>query len=221
MCCDLNVDRAAIALHCPQCYESVCERCAATYPNVGFAMFLHREDLCALRDYKDSPESALNPDTKVYIMHEEFNDTRLGREHLAKRITDAEQYVSDLNDKLAASRAQCTVLNAVKGFVDSAFGCTNNRHEEAFARFLGKVDPDSLRMYQKNPELALYLCRGPWSSRVYALHEEFNNTAWFRKQLAWKIERAEEVVLDLKTKLAASEERALACLSKDIIAYKA
>ena len=212
MCCDLNVDRAAIAMHCRSCNESVCERCVATYHDVGFAMFLHKEDLCSLREYMDAPESAVNPDTRVYNWHQEFNDTPLGHDHLAKRITDAEEVVADRKAKLAASEARCTVVNVVKGVICSALGCTTAPDEAGFELFLSKVDPDSLRLYQSKPELALYLCRDPWSARLYGLHEEFNNTAGFRKQLAHKIGVAEREVEDLKAKLDASKERALCTL---------
>ena len=194
---------ATIALHCPCCRESVCERCVATYSDVGFALFLHREDPSILHEYLDNPESA-----DVHKMHEEYKDTPLGRRYLADRITTALQFTSSLKDKLAASEARCTVFNALKGILDHALGCTNADNEEAFVEFLGRTDPDSLCMYQRDPKCAMHLCRG-LCSKVFALREEFNNTAWFRKDLTQRVKRAEERVVELQDKLSASEARAM------------
>ena len=204
ICCNLSPDREPIANHCPVCRTCVCQKCVDTYPDAGFAMFLYYEGSDSLRDYnKDAP--ALTPGTELYNMHEEFKDTPLGREHLAKRIEQAEELVAERKAKLAASEARCTLVNTVKGVICSALGCTATPD---FELFLSNVDPDSLRLYQSEPELALHLCRGPESSRLYGLHEEFNNTAGFRRELTHKIGVAERAVEDLKAKLAASEERA-------------
>ena len=192
---------ATIAMHCPCCSESVCERCVAMYRDVGFALFLHREDSRILREYLDNPESA-----DVHIMHEEYKDTGPGREHLANRIAAAAQFASGLKDKLAASEARRSVFNALKGALGRALGCTNADNEEAFVEFLGRTDPDSLCMYQRDPKCAMHLCRG-LCSKVFALREEFNNTAWFRKDLTQRIKRAEEFVVELQDKLSASEVR--------------
>ena len=207
MCCDLRAKRPPIAMHCPECGKSVCKKCVDTYPDAGFAMFLYHENSDSLCDYNDAP--ALTPGTELYNMHEEFKDTPLGREHLAKRIEQAEELVAERKAKLAASEARCTLVNTVKGVICSALGCTATPD---FELFLSNVDPDSLRLYQSEPELALRLCRGPESSRLYGLHEEFNNTAGFRRELTQKIGVAERAVEDLKAKLAASDERALAGL---------
>ena len=203
ICCNLRADREPIAYHCPVCCTCVCQKCVDTYPDAGFAMFLYHENSDSLCDYNDAP--ALTPGTELYNMHEEFKDTPLGREHLAKRIEKAEELVADRKAKLAASEARCTLINTMKGVICSAVGCTATPD---FELFLSNVDPDSLRLYQSQPELALYLCRGPESSRLYCLHEEFNNTAGFRKELTQKIGVAERAVEDLKAKLIASEERA-------------
>ena len=208
MCCDFCVNRPPIAKHCPVCRTRVCHKCINIYPDAGFAMFLYYARSDSLRDYnKDAP--ALTPGTELYNMHEEFKDTPLGREHLAKRIEQAEELVVERKAKLAASEARCTLVNTVKGVICSALGCTATPD---FELFLSNVDPDSLRLYQSEPELALHLCRGPESSRLYGLHEEFNNTAGFRRELTQKIGVAERAVEDLKAKLAASDERALAGL---------
>lgn len=203
-----NEFSATIALHCPSCCESVCQRCVETYHDVGFALFLHREDLRFLREYLDNPECALKPGTDVYKMHEEYRDTPRGRNYLANRIATAAQFASGLKDKLAACEARCTVFNALKGILGRALGCTNTDNEEAFVEFLGRTDPDSLCMYQRDPKCATHLCRG-LCSKVFALREEFNNTVWFRKDLTQRIKRAEEFVVELQNKLSASEARAL------------
>ena len=203
MCNAFSPMSATIALHCPCCHESVCERCVATYRDVGFALFLHREDPSFLREYLDNPESA-----DVHKMHEEYKDTPLGRGYLADRITTAVQFASGLKDKLAASEARCTFFNTLKGIANRAVGCTNTDDEEAFVEFLGRTDPDSLIMYRKDPKCAVNLYRG-LCSKVFSLHEEFNNTARFRKDLARCIKRAEASVVELQDKLSASEARAM------------
>ena len=213
MCCDIRAKRPPIAMHCPECGKSVCKKCVDTYQDAGFAVFLYEENYRLLPEYMDTP--TLTPGTELYNMHEEFKDTPLGRKHLANRIEKAEEVVADRKAKLAASEARCTLVGIVKGFICSALGCTASPD---FEQFLSKVDPDSLRLYQSNPEVALYLFRGPESSQVYSLHEEFNNTAGFREELTRKIGVAESAVQDLKNKLIASEERALAgCFEQPLL----
>jgi hypothetical protein len=163
------------------------------------AMLVHQAK-ASQSDYKENASR-----TELYNTHEEFNDTPLGCEHLAKMIEKAEEAVADQKAKLAASEAQCTLFNAAKGVILRALGRAKAHDEAGFELFLSKVDPGSLRLYKRCPDLALYLCRDPWSARLYGLHEEFNNTAGFRKELAQKLEMAERAVNDLKVMLAASE----------------
>ena len=87
--------------------------------------------------------------------------------------------------------------------------CLADYRDIGFAMFLNQEDRSSLCAYKENPACAMHLVRNPWGAQVYALHEEYNDTAVFREMVKKQIKKAEKRVEELKCKLAASEERAI------------
>jgi hypothetical protein len=94
-----------------RCGESVCKECVKAYSDVGFAMFLTHADRGSLFHYKENPNCiawrSRNPwSLEVYNFYQEFKDTAEFRETLKHEIKRAENRVSDLKTKLAASEAR-------------------------------------------------------------------------------------------------------------------
>lgn len=109
ICQDLSCEKAAMAMHCAPCNQSVCERCVQLYHDVGFAMFLSREDRGSLLPYMEHHECATTQfleydHLEVYHLHEEYNDTPKFRKTLEMKIKKARAIVMELEDKLAASK---------------------------------------------------------------------------------------------------------------------
>jgi hypothetical protein len=108
LCEDTSDEKAAVAMHCPECCKSICEKCLPVYHDIGFAMFLSSEDRGSLFEYKEKPGFATTPYRSpwampVYNLYQEFKDTAEHRETLKKQIKQAEKKVCELKDKLAAS----------------------------------------------------------------------------------------------------------------------
>lgn len=109
ICQDLSLEKAPMAMHCAPCNQSVCERCVHLYRDIGFAMFLSREDRGSLLPYMEDHQCATtrfrNPwSCRVYHLHEEYNDTPGFRVTLERRIEEARVAVLKLEEKLAASK---------------------------------------------------------------------------------------------------------------------
>ena len=104
--CVLCRETGKVAMHCVQCRENVCDKCLYLYKDIGFAMFVSKEDRRSLFAYARNSDCAVQRYRDpycigVYNLRQEFDDTDEHREILKDRIKWGDESVLELKRKLS------------------------------------------------------------------------------------------------------------------------